>query len=91
VINKSIDHNRVWSLGRDFLKEAHEYKYLGVYFRRSLSFSKHTNCYLKDNFEKQYNYIIKLVSERGSFNRISFGDALWKSIIRPSIAHGCAV
>jgi hypothetical protein len=26
----------------------------------------------------------------GSFNRI-FGDALWKSIMRPSIAHGCAV
>jgi hypothetical protein len=26
-----------------------------------------------------------------NFNRISFGDSLWTSIIRPSIAHGCAV
>ena len=24
-------------------------------------------------------------------NRISFGDALWKSFIRPSIIHGCTV
>jgi len=35
--------------------------------------------------------MIKLLGKHGSFNRISFGDAKWKSIIRPSIAHGCAV
>ena len=34
---------------------------------------------------------MKLLGEHGSFNRISFGDALWKSIIRPSIAHGWTV
>jgi hypothetical protein len=33
----------------------------------------------------------KLVGEHGSFNHISFGDALLKSIIRPPIARGCAV
>jgi hypothetical protein len=26
-----------------------------------------------------------------NFGRISFGDSLWTSIIRPSIAHGCPV
>jgi hypothetical protein len=36
-----------------------------------------------------YNYIIKLLGEHGSFNRISFGNALWKYIICPSIAHDC--
>jgi hypothetical protein len=41
-------------------------------------------------FEKAYNYIIKLFGEHVSFNRISFGDAFWKSIIRPSISQGCA-
>jgi hypothetical protein len=72
------------------LKETNAYKYLGVYFSRSLSFSYHINCYLKENFEKKSNFIMKLLGEHGSFNRISFGDALWKSIIRPSIVHGCA-
>jgi hypothetical protein len=49
------DHSKVWSLGHDFLKETHEYKYLGVYFPRSLSFNYHINCYLKDNVEIKYN------------------------------------
>jgi hypothetical protein len=34
------------------LKETNAYKYLGVYFSRSISFSYHINCYLKENFEK---------------------------------------
>jgi hypothetical protein len=37
------------------------------------------------------SYIIKLLGEHGSFNRISFGDTLWKSIMCPSIVHDCAV
>ena len=44
-------------------------------------------CRDKDNFEKKYNYIIKLLGEHGFFNRNFF----WWCIIRPSIAHGCAV
>ena len=91
VIGKGIDNNKERSLGSDVLKETNEYKYLGIQFSRSLSFSYHINCYLKENFVKKYNYIIKLLGGHGSFNRISFGDALWKYIICPSIAHGCAV
>jgi hypothetical protein len=77
--------------GSDCLKETNEHKYLAVYFLRWRVFSYHINSYLKYNFEKKYSYIIKLLGEHGSFNRIFFGDALWKSIIRPSITHGCAV
>jgi hypothetical protein len=84
VIGKRIDHNKEWSLDSHVLKETNEYKYLGVYFSRSLSFSYHIKRYLEENFEKKYNYIINLL---GSFNRISSGDASWKYII----AHGCAV
>jgi hypothetical protein len=35
--------------------------------------------------------MIKLLGEHGTFNRISFGDALWNSVLRPSISHGSAV
>jgi hypothetical protein len=33
----------------------------------------------------------RILGEHDNFNQISFGDSLWTSIIRPSIAHGCAV
>ena len=33
----------------------------------------------------------RILGEHGDFNRISFGDSLWTSIIRTSIGHGCAV
>jgi hypothetical protein len=33
----------------------------------------------------------RILGEHGDFNRISFRDSLWTSIIRPSIAYGCAV
>jgi hypothetical protein len=61
-----------------------------VYFSRLLSFSYHINCYLKENVERKFNYMIKLLWEHGIFKRISFGDALWNSVLRPSISHGKA-
>ena len=33
----------------------------------------------------------RILGEHGNFNRISFGDSLWTSIIRLSIAHGWVV
>jgi hypothetical protein len=35
--------------------------------------------------------MIRILGKHGKFNRISFEDSLWISIIRPSIAHDCAV
>ena len=49
VIDKRIDNNKDGHLGSDILKETNEYKYLGVYLSRSLSFSYHISCYLKDD------------------------------------------
>jgi hypothetical protein len=42
-------------------------------------------------FRKKLNYMTRILGEPDNVNRISFGDLLWNSIIRPSIAHGCAV
>ena len=33
----------------------------------------------------------RILGEHGNFNRISFGDSLWTSILRPSVENGCAV
>ena len=34
---------------------------------------------------QKLNYMTRILGEHGNFNRISFGDSLWTSIIRPSI------
>ena len=91
VIGKRLDKGNEWKMGNSILIETNDYKYLGVYFSRSLSFSYHINCYLKENFERKFNYMIKLLWEHGTFNRTSFDDVMWNSVLRPSISHGCAV
>jgi hypothetical protein len=68
-----------------------EYKYLGVYFSRSLKFNYHINSYLKENADQKLNYCIRILGEHGNFNRLSFGDALWHSVLRPSVSHGGSV
>jgi hypothetical protein len=34
---------------------------------------------------------IRILGEHGDFNRVNFGEALWKNVIRPSLTHACAV
>ena len=31
----------------------------------------------------------RILAEHGNFNRVEFGDALWNSVLRPSISHCC--
>ena len=85
VIGKRLDKNKEWKLGNSMLIETNDNTYLGVYFSRSLSFSYHINCYLKEKFERKFIYMIKLLGEHGTFNRISFGDALWNSVHPPTV------
>jgi hypothetical protein len=70
----SIDLNNG---GGDLIEEVNEYKYLGVYFSRSLKFNYHINSYVKENADQKLNYCIRILGEHGNFNRLSFGDALW--------------
>lgn len=37
------------------------------------------------------NYMIRILGEHGAFNRVKFGEALWKSVLLPSITHACPV
>jgi len=41
VIGKQIYILKRWDLGNDQIEETHVYKYLGVYFSRSLKFTYH--------------------------------------------------
>ena len=44
VIDKKIYKLKLWDLGNDQIEEEHAYKYLGVYFSRSLKFTYHNYC-----------------------------------------------
>ena len=68
-----------------------EYKYLGVYFSRALKLNYHINSYEKENADQKLNYCIRILGEHGHFNRLCFGDALWHSVLRPSVSHGGSV
>jgi hypothetical protein len=76
VVGKRVNRYKQWKLGSDLIEEVKEYKYLGVYFSRSLKFNYHINSYVKENADQKLNYCIRILGEHGNFNRLSFGDAL---------------
>jgi hypothetical protein len=90
VIDEKIYKLKLWDLGNDQIEEENVYKYLGVYFSRSLKFTYHIETFIKESVQKKLNYMTRMLGEHGNFNLILFGDSLWTSIIRPSIAHGCS-
>ena len=35
--------------------------------------------------------MVRILGKHGNFNRVEFGSALWSSVLRPAIAHGCSI
>ena len=91
VIGQRVDKNKLWRLGNSLIEEKEEYKYLGIYFSRNLKVTHHITKYLKENIENKLNGMLRILGKHGNFNRIEFGNAIWNSVIRPAIAHGCSV
>ena len=87
VVGRRIDREKVWKLGDNCIHETNEYKYLGVYVTRTLKSNYHVQTYIKDNMDNKINFILRIPAEHGNFNRVEFGDALWNSVLRPSISH----
>ena len=55
VIGKKIDKLKRWDLGNDQIEKTNVYKYLGVYFSRSLKFTFHIETFIKENTQKKIN------------------------------------
>ena len=77
VIGKKIDKLKRWDLGNDQIEETNVYKYLGVYFSRSLKFTYHIETFIKENTQKKINYMTRILGKHDNFNQNSFGDSLW--------------
>jgi hypothetical protein len=91
VVGKCIDKSNKWVLGDTYTEETNEYKYLGVYFPRSLKPTQHVSNDIKDNIDNKLNGMIRILGKHGNINRIEFGSALWNSVLRPTAAHGCLI
>jgi hypothetical protein len=57
VIGKKIDKLKRWDLGNDPIEETNVYKYLGVYFSRTLKFTYHIETFIEENVQTKLNYM----------------------------------
>ena len=39
--------------------------------------------------DNKINCMSRILAEHGNFNRVELGEALWNSVLRPSISHCC--
>jgi hypothetical protein len=53
VVGKRIDKSNKWVLGDTYIEETNEYKYLGVYFSRSVKPTHHIGNHIKDNIDNK--------------------------------------
>ena len=91
VIGKRINHEKKWKLGNLHITECTTYKYLGIVFSQFLNDSTHIKSHLKDKVSCLRGYLRSILSSHDNINRVNFGNSIWKSIILPSISHGCSV
>ena len=90
IIGKRTDSSRLWKLGNNFISECESYKYLGVHISRSLSEHTHVNEIVKKG-NRLISYIKSIINSHDHFNRVYYGDILWKSLALPSINYACSV
>ena len=94
VIGKKLDKSKKWALGNSLLDETNEYKYLGVYFSRTLEFNYHIKDYLKESFERKLNYSTRLLGEHGKLlgQYMEFDNTTDNSIrVRCMVYHLCKI
>ena len=90
IVGKRVNENREWKLGNNFIRETKEYKYLGVNFDRSLSDHTHVNDVIRKG-NRLIAYIKSIVNNQDDFNRVYYGNLLWKTVALPTINYACSV
>jgi hypothetical protein len=81
---------RKWKLCNKYINEVNEYKYLGVNISRNVSDHAHIEEVLKKG-NRIIAYIKSIIDNQDDFNRVYYGDLLWKSIGLSSINYACAI
>jgi hypothetical protein len=79
-----------WSLGDKVISEVNQYKYLGVQISNDISDHKHIDDVIRKG-NKVIAYIRSIIDDQDDFNRVYYGDILWKSLGMPVINYACSV
>lgn len=90
IIGQRINNDKVWKLGEHYISEVDSYKYLGVHISRSLSDHVHVEQTVKKG-NRLIAYIKSIIDNFDDFNRVYYGDILWKTIALPTINYACAI
>ena len=72
------------------ITEVDHYKYLGFHISRNLSDHVHVNEMIKKG-NRLIGYIKSIINSHDNFNRVYYGNILWKTLALPAINYACAV
>ena len=90
IAGKKINRNKLWKLGDNYISEVDSYKYLGVNINRNMSDHTHVNDLIcKGN--RLIGYIKSIINGHDDFNRVYYGDILWRTLALPALNYACAI
>ena len=78
-------------MGNEYISEVDSYKYLGV---NNISRNLTDHCHIEEVIKKGNRliaYVKSVINNFDDFNRVYYGDILWKTIALPSINYASAV
>jgi len=90
IIGKRTNKDRLWHLGNNVITEVDKYKYLGVYIDRNLTDHYHIEEVVKKGY-RMIGYIKSIIDGQDDFNRVYYGDLLWKNLGLPTINYASSV
>ena len=90
IVGQRTNKSKRWNLGNECISEVDSYKYLGVHISRNLT----DHCHIQEVIKKGNRliaYIKSLIGNFDDFDRVYYGDVLWRTIALPSINYASSV
>ena len=81
---------KILHLANSNIKQVDHYKYLGFHITRNISDHVHANELIKKG-NRLIGYIKSIINNQDNFNRIYYGNILWKTLALPTINYASSV
>jgi len=90
IVGQRTDKSKRWNLGDNVISEVDTYKYLGVQISRNLSDHNRVDEVIKKG-NRLIAYVKSIIDNFDNFNRVHYGDILWRTIALPAINYASSV
>ena len=90
IVGQRIDISKKWNLGDSVISEVDTYKHLGVQISHSLSDHNHVDEVIRKG-NRLLAYIKSIINNFDDFNRVYYGDTLWRAVALHAINYTCSV